>query len=95
MKAQDIPKRTILPIELVIADWLSLVKQIKIVRLPNHHHGLLIEGRGFRRMLDAEYMYAASVLCPTPPSISRPRVFFSRLHASSFAESLGLGRLLS
>lgn len=96
MKEAELPTRTILPIELQVARLLRLVKRVKIVRLPvPHRYGLLIEGRGFLRMLDSETTYPAEVHRPAPASISQPRTFFSTAHARDFVDSLGLGRFLS
>ena len=96
MRKPGIPSRTILPFELQVAKWLRLVKLVRIVRLPDRRrYGLLVEGRGFRRMLDAEIPHASSIHRPIPASISQPRMFFSNAHARSFAKSLGLDRLIS
>lgn len=96
MNKPNIPSKTILPVELQVARLLGLVKRVRIVSLPQRRRwGLLIEGRGFRRMLDAEIPHAAHALRPVPGSIPQARVFFSDAHARSCADSLGIGRLVS
>lgn len=88
-----IPPKTILPVELQVARWLRLVKAVRIVPLPGRQrYSLVIEGRGFRRMLDAELPHAASLHRPSTASVPQPREFFSRKHARSCAESFGLGK---
>jgi hypothetical protein len=96
MKEADLPTRTILPIELQVARLLRLVKRVRIVPLPvPRRYGLLIEGRGFQRMLDAETLREASIHRPIPASMSQPRVFFSEEHARSCACSFGLAGLIT
>ena len=91
MDKHAIPFRTILPVELRVAKWLGLVKRVRIIPLPGQHrYGLLVEGRGFRRMLDAELHYAPSIHRPTTATVSQPRMFFSKEHAHSYARSFGL-----
>lgn len=91
-----IPCRTILPVELQVAKWLRLVKRIRIVPLAGRRrYGLLVEGRGFQRMLDAEIPHATSIHQPCAASFPRPREFFSEAHARNYASSFGLGSIIA
>ena len=91
-----IPPKTILPVELQVAKWFRLVKRIRIVPLAGRcRYGLLVEGRGFQKMLDAEIPHAASIHRSCTASFPRPREFFSEAHARNCAESFGLGSVIA
>lgn len=90
--AHELPARTMLPFEVRLASWLGLVRKLLVVRLAGRPHwGILIVGRGFRRMLDAELVHARSVYRPVAPSARQPRVFFSAAHAHRAASDWSVG----
>lgn len=96
MNELPLPANTMLPVELKLAVWLGLVKAIRIVRLKNRsRYGLLIEGRWFRKMLDAEIPVSNRIHQTSSILIPQPRNFFSVKHARQFAESIGVGSITS
>lgn len=87
----NLPKRTLLPVETQVARWIGLIKCAKVVPLKQRNcWGLLIEGRGFKRMLDAEMLEGPTLLRTIPPGTRLPRTFFSIDHAEREAKMLGL-----
>lgn len=91
MRLPNLPARTILPVELQLARCLGLVKRVRIIPLPQKcRWGLLIEGRGFKRLLDAELPDSPGLLRPVPLPAPIPRAFFSKEHAKREAKRLGL-----
>ncbi len=84
------PLKTLLPLEARLANWCGLIKTTRIVPLPYQAWGLLIEGCGFRRMLDAELLHAPGLLRPIAGGSRVPRRFFSAEHARRGARQLGL-----
>lgn len=74
---------------LQLARCLGLVKQVKAVRTSSRYWGLLVEGRGFRRLLEAEALDAPWLHRPTTALQPRALEFFSQRHATARALSIG------
>ena len=90
MNMPDHPLKTLLPLEARLANLCGLIKTTRVVPLPYQAWGLLIEGRCFRRMLDAELLHAPGLLRPIAGGSRLPRRFFSAEHARHGARRLGL-----
>lgn len=73
---------------------LFLVKAVRPVRLSDRGRdwALLIEGRGFARLLQDEMLISGDLHRPVTAGVPRPRTFFSKQHAMAAARSMGLAQ---
>ena len=82
------------PMAVQLARALFLIKGARPVLLAGRTQNwvLLIEGRGFSRLLEDEAPAFDNVHRPSTAKMRRPRPFFSRAHAVAAARSMGLVR---
>lgn len=91
MDTTSLSLRTILPIELQAARLLCLVRRVTVVKLHRRQRWiLLIEGRGFRRTLGTEVPPIDGLHRNALANDQMRQEFFSKAHATSFAESIRL-----
>lgn len=78
-----------------MAKLLGLVRGVRPVRIKGEkiRWALLVEGRGFTRLLRADVLPASPELIrPMGWNVPRPEVFVSTVHARRFIHSMGWGR---
>ncbi|WBX94274.1 hypothetical protein [Pseudoxanthomonas mexicana] len=82
------------PMVVQLARALFLIKGARPVLLSGRtrNWALLVEGRGFSRLLQDEAPAFGNLHRPSTAGMRRPRTFFSRVHAVAVAQSMGLAR---
>jgi len=82
------------PMVIQLARALFLVKGARPVLLSGRTRSwaLLVEGRGFSRLLENEAPAFGDLHRSSTAGMRRPRTFFSRVHAVAVAQSMGLVR---
>ena len=82
------------PMVVQLARALFLIKRARPVLLSGRtrNWALLVEGRGFSRLLQDEAPALGNLHRPSTAGMRRPRTFFSREHAVTVAQSMGLIR---
>lgn len=80
------------PMVVQLARLLFLIKGARPVLLsgPSPSWALLVDGRGFTRLLESEKPNFGSLHRPSTVGMRRPRTFFSKNHALVVAQSMGL-----
>jgi len=74
-----------------LARLVGLVRHIRPARIAcGKEWGLLVEGRGFTRLLDRELLNAPGLLRPATWATPRPITFRSKKAAVRYAQAIGL-----
>ena len=74
-----------------LARLFGLVKRVRPSRVRcGKEWGVLVEGRGFTRLLDRELLDAPELLRPTAWATPRPITFRSEKAAARYAQTIGL-----
>ncbi len=74
-----------------LARLAGLVKHVRPVRIgAGEDWGVLVEGRGFFRLLEREHLDAPGLLRPSSWAAPRPVTFPSRRAAANYAGTVGL-----
>ncbi|GHD73211.1 hypothetical protein GCM10007164_21840 [Luteimonas padinae] len=70
---------------------LGFVKRVRPARVGRDKEwGVLVEGRGFTRLLERELLEAPGLLRPSSSATPRPVTFRSREAAANYARTVGL-----
>lgn len=78
---------------LQLARMVGLVKSVRPVRLSGRRPwALLVEGRGFRRLLEGELLDAPALHRPASGRLPRVKRFRTERDAFDYAETIGLIR---
>lgn len=82
------------PLLVQLSRALFLIKEVRPVRLSGRSRDwvLLIQGRGFTRLLQDEVLCSGNLHRPSSAGMPRSRRFFSEGHALAAAQAMGLVR---